>query len=703
MAKYLSGTYSSTYTLTTNPTTVTSTGTIDVNSTSAYVPGILGPLGVAWTLTNLGTVESIGSLGVGIRLQSGGSITNGQGGSTAGLIEGSRDGIQINGAGTIVNHGTISQTGTAGYIAIYVSGSGTVTNFGVIENVSTAHSAINIAGSGVVTNAAGATIASRRNAITFNGTAASTAGLETVVNSGRIQSTGATAGDGVYFGQGGVLTNTTSGRITAYHIGISVHNTAGTIVNFGTIVSTGTGTSGNAIFLGAGGMVTNYGLLSGAQSGSPISGTSGGYPGVISARSQRATVANLGRITNTNNSNGVNLLDGGLLSNGSTSATSALISAPHSAVYMGGTLGVPTPGAIGTVVNYGTIQNTTTESSAVRLVGGSVINHGLISGARTGISFGNTAGTVVNFGTVRSTAPTTFTAGVGIYLQSGGLITNAAGASITALRSAIGIGHTAATSAAAIVNNAGTITGSIGVSVGLADTGKNTVVNSGRITGTGGTAVQFGAGNDTLIVKPGAVFAGAVSGGGGTNTIIQSAAGTLKVTGFSGFETIRLANGAADSLTLTNANFTGVTGSSIAVDGGNAGNTVNASALTGANRVIVVGGAGVDHFSGGAGNDIFKFSVANLAGSDTVAGGAGGDKLLMTTAGTIKAGGISGVETFQLAGGAINNLTLTSANFTNVSGHVITVNDGNSGNTVTPRGCPRQTRSSSMPELAPIR
>ncbi len=448
------------------------------------------------------------------------------------------------------------------------------------------------------------------------------------------------------------MTNQTSGQITAHRSAVFVRGSAGTIVNFGTIRSTGTGTSGNAIYLGAGGKIVNHGLLSGTQSGTPISGTSGGYPGVISTHNQRATVVNLGTVTNTNNSNGVNLLDGGLLINGSTSATSALINAPHDAVYMGGTLGVPTPGAIGTVVNYGTIRNTTSLGSDVLLVsGGTVTNRGLISSARTGISFGGTvAGTVANFGTVRSTAPTTSTAGVGIYLQSGGLITNAAGASITALRSAVGIGHTAATSAAAIVNNAGTITGSIGVSVGLADTGKNTIVNSGRITGTGGTAVKFGAGNDTLIVKAGAVFTGAVSGGGGTNTIIQSAAGTLKVTGFSSFGTIHLANGGADSLTLTSANFTGVGGNTITVFDGKSGNTIIASTLPSTDKIVVHAGVGTDTLKGGAGNDIFY-----AGGKTKMTGGAGKNQFTFADIGT------NGITDFAASAG--NELVLRKSGF----------------------------------------
>ena len=97
------------------------------------------------------------------------------------------------------------------------------------------------------------------------------------------------------------------------------------------------------------------------------------------------------------------------------------------------------------------------------------------------------------------------------------------------------------------------------------------------------------------------------------------------------------------------------------------------------NAVTFLGTAGVDHFTGGAGNDIFKFTAATLTAGDSVAGGAGSDQLLMTTAGTIAAAGVGGVETFTLASGAANSLTLANANFNGVS--KITVVGGAAGNT----------------------
>src|SRR5262249_23286261 len=147
-------------------------------------------------------------------------------------------------------------------------------------------------------------------------------------------------------------------------------------------------------------------------------------------------VKNLGTIATPGASpnNGVELLHGGVLVNGTGGSTTGLISATGSGIYAGGHL--ITVGTGGTPVyyarartngtNYGTIRGPGT-FSAVRIVsGGTVNNQGLISASAayaTGISLGGTVtGTVLNFGTV--IGPTGGTTGQAVFLGAGGLVVN---------------------------------------------------------------------------------------------------------------------------------------------------------------------------------------------------------------------------------------------------------------------------------------
>ncbi|HEY1301177.1 MAG TPA: Ig-like domain-containing protein, partial [Stellaceae bacterium] len=99
------------------------------------------------------------------------------------------------------------------------------------------------------------------------------------------------------------------------------------------------------------------------------------------------------------------------------------------------------------------------------------------------------------------------------------------------------------------------------------------------------------------------------------------------------------------------------------------------------NPVVFAGTARTDLFTGGAGDDVFQFSTANLAATDRVNGRGGSDELLLTGAGTVHAAGVAGVELYLLGGGAPNTLFLTNANFAGVTGGAITVDGGNAGNT----------------------
>jgi len=80
--QHFRGTYTQTIELTNpatqNPATITATGRVTTSGDGAY-----GASGFAWSVTNLGTIDS--SAATGVLLGSGGSVTNGSAGSTGAL------------------------------------------------------------------------------------------------------------------------------------------------------------------------------------------------------------------------------------------------------------------------------------------------------------------------------------------------------------------------------------------------------------------------------------------------------------------------------------------------------------------------------------------------------------------------------------------------------------------------------------------
>jgi Ca2+-binding RTX toxin-like protein len=166
--------------------------------------------------------------------------------------------------------------------------------------------------------------------------------------------------------------------------------------------------------------------------------------------------------------------------------------------------------------------------------------------------------------------------------------------------------------------------------------------------------VDGGAGNDTLelragtgtlsalgtgfvdfehvILDPGANWTVAVAsqvsgqiiiGSGGANRLVFETAGTIDLSTISGFPTIALSGLGPNNTTLGNANFVGLSSPAIAVTGGDFGNTIDASALSGTSRVTLTGGIRPDTLTGGAAND----TLNGGGGNDTLTGGGGNDTL----------------------------------------------------------------------------
>ena len=144
------------------------TGTASVingatNITSALLRGPIGAeVGASGTVVNFATIGGAGTSGTGVKLVSGGSVTN----QTSGLIAGAYGIHGVGSAGTVANFGTvIGQGGTDG-LAIYLGRGGLVSNAasGTIANLSTVstyaavglyHSVATLINAGLITAANG--------------------------------------------------------------------------------------------------------------------------------------------------------------------------------------------------------------------------------------------------------------------------------------------------------------------------------------------------------------------------------------------------------------------------------------------------------------------------------------------------------------------------------------------------------------------
>jgi RTX calcium-binding nonapeptide repeat (4 copies) len=719
-------TYSGAYTTgisLTNPATqrpVTVTGTI----TNAGGQGILGTDAFAWIVNNRGTVESTATTsGIGVQLLAGGTVNNLVAGSVspsgvkgAALLAGYNDGVLIEFApGIVSNLGQIEDTGANGIgVSIFEAsgrvtngsasdttalisgpgnaivvngGAGTVTNFGTIASTGT-HTTIVFDNGGSIANGTGASTAALiSSAGTFSAISISY-GAGTVTNFGAIKG-GAT---GVFFDDGGRVTNGQSGSSAGLIQGgtgnaASIAGAVGTVTNFGTVQATGTVatvalTGGGAVINGAVGATTA--LITGSGTGIYINNAPGTVTnfGHITATSALAgtgitledggTVTNFGTVQNSCTSNAdIYFHSGGSITNGKSGASIGLISGANNAVSF--------RGGAGTVTNGGSLQSST--ASGIYLNGGgSVTNQagGLIAGHNNGVYNRGLAITVVNSGLIETTGTLN-----GIYLRGGGSITNNAGGTISGSAAGVALGQTGG-----VVTNHGLIQGVIGFYGGIHHSGNNTLINFGTVastsTLTGAVAIEMGnsVGSKLLIVEKGAVFTGLVQGGGRGEIQFATTGTAAMGSNISGFNRVALANGSADSLTLANANLSGVDGR-LTVIGGNSGNTVNAAAVT-TGQLTIDGGAGADALTGGAnGGTIFVFAAATLTATDTITGSGGfNNQLEVTTPGTVNASGVTGVEIYRLANGGANSLTLTSANFTGFMGNAITVYGGTGGNTI---------------------
>jgi hypothetical protein len=197
------------------------------------------------------------------------------------------------------------------------------------------------------------------------------------------------------------------------------------------------------------------------------------------------------------------------------------------------------------VTNLGTVQNSA--GNGISLVGGGMVTNATaesISGTTNGVLISGGVGTIANSGTINATDSN----GSGVVLIGGGAVTNQLGGVIDG-----GLYALDSSNLATLVNY-GVIGGIAEVGVGFANgsitnasgatiegtrsgvrlfTG-GTVVDAGTISGIGGDAVHFYGGSGLLVLDPTARLLGTVDGGSATGSTLELAVGNASVGTLSG-------------------------------------------------------------------------------------------------------------------------------------------------------------------------
>ena len=523
---------------------VTNTSSITGGEDGVIVQGAIG------TIANSGNI--LATVDDGVALFAGGSVTNASGASISGLGTLGAGVFITGGVGTVTNAGSITEPNhhgvlmaAGGSLSNAASGSisalgvgvffqnqaGTLTNAGFITGTGTDGTGIYLENGGSATNSSTGTITGHKFGAFEDG------GFTTLANYGSIS--GATY-DGAVLGLGGIVTNAAGASISGASVGVYIkYRAAGTVTNSGNISASGTGSAG--IDLADGGVVTNNstGSVSGNSFGVFVTGAGG-------------TVANAGSIASAKYG-GVELVKGGSVTNSAGGSIK------------GGSIGVYAgTGASGTVTNSGSIDAANASGAGIDLAGGGSITNnsgGSISGTAFGVFSSGALATVSNSGSISGSH--------GVGLEAGGSVTNAASASISGqvagvfaqggaatLSNAGSISATAGTGAD--IEGGGNITNLAGATISgsafgiFLSGGSGTVTNAGTISG-GTYAIDFaGSGTNRLVVDPGAVFVGQVTGGSGTSTL-ELANGTGSIGGvgtgsFNNFKVLAVDAGATWTL-----------------------------------------------------------------------------------------------------------------------------------------------------------
>jgi hypothetical protein len=679
----ISGIYAGTYTLSPPITilSITSTGFVEsgvvsggastytiVNQGSIRAQYYAVSLAGGGVITNSGGIDALSvAKGDGIILGNGGRVTN----TAAGKIIG-YNGVEIGtSTGTVNNQGEILGTdkfgvllagggvvtnGAAGdtsanirgYVAIEAGLTGTVTNYGAVLGIGTTGIAGELLGGGAVVNGSASDKTALIAAYAYGLEIAGGAGL--VDNFGSIRSAG-TYSVGVGMGGGGSLTNGSSADSTALieggHFAIEIVGGAGTVTNFGTVRGAGGLSAG--VLLKLGGVVTNgstldtTALIESQNDGVGIEGAAG-------------TVKNFATIItaytgSSVTSAGVYLTAGGSVTNGSAADTKAHIAGAQ-AVYINN--------AIGTVANFATLGGIQTEIGAFAKFGGLIVNGSasdtiaVIQGY-VGVGASTHLGTLENFGTVLAGGGpgAIATQEAAAYFTAGGLVTNGSSADFKASMSGGNVGVKMKAVVSTLTNF-----GSIGADEEAAYLGAGGRITNGSAADTGarmtgglaGIDVEGGAGTvtnfATILGGPAPYFAVKLGSGG----LVTNGSATDHVAMIKGFDGVTLTGGAV-------VNHATISGEAVY---DSFGVVLNGGVLTNEAGALVIG---YDGALAGAGSTIVNFgAIASAFGGGNALLLSGPTSRLDAEAGSVFVGEINaGSGVVDVVGGVATAAGLVSS------------------------------------------
>ena len=402
--------------------------------------------------------------------------------------------------------------------------------------------------------------------VTASGPALYAASSWSVVNLGTIIGENTSGSSGIRLAGGGSVVNGASGLIEGYF----------------------------AVTLGAGGYVSN-------ASGGTIDGYAIGVLGMTAA----STVINRGAIIGANaslsGSAGIFLTGGGYVSNAASGTISGAL----------GVYGVASAAALG-LVNDGQIAGTQADGVQFGVLGAgsafvSNASGAGIYGSSVGVRSGGVPLTILNAGSIIGK---NF---IGVWLESGGTLTNEAGGTVAGYS-----GFDGGPSAASTIVNAGQILGGF----------QDIILVGGGYVSNASTGTIFAAGD--------AIYAPGSFGGGGIRATTVINAGTIEGTNGSGID--MFVGGFVSNTALA------------LISGGRAGVTAATLAATIVNAGVISSYNAVELSAGGA---LTNAAAGTIAGAENGFDGGSAAAATVLNAGTIR--GIGGTGVYLRGGGYLSN------------------------------------------------